>query len=462
MGVEKNISFEFMKPELFSSVKKVCSIIADAGGRAWLVGGSVRDCLRGFCSQDLDIEVFGLSAQDLQNELGQHFKLDLVGQSFGILKIKGLPFDVGLPRRESKQGLGHRGFEIYSDPFMPLAEAASRRDFTFNAIYVDPLTGEVEDPFGGVDDLNNGILRHTSPAFAEDPLRVLRGMQFVARFNLEAAAETVKLCRGIDMEGLAPERIHGEWVKLITLGDKPSLGLNFLHDTGWLSYFPELERLRGCPQDPTWHPEGDVWTHTLHCLDVFASEKTGNSWEDLVVGLAVLCHDLGKPDTTSCGDDGRIRSLGHEETGVTVTEEFLHRITNTQKLIQEVIPLVREHMRPSTLFNTEISDAGIRRLAVRVGRIDRLVRVARADALGRPPLSSNEYPAGDWLTERSEALGIASSIPEPLVLGRHLIQLGLEPGLRFGGLLTRCYDAQLAGKVNSVEEGLDFIRNLIR
>jgi len=462
MAAEKNIALEIVEPELFRSLVDVCSIIAKAGGKAWLVGGSVRDCMRGINSQDLDLEVFGLPAADLQEVLAKHFKLDLVGQSFGILKFKGMPLDVGLPRRESKLGLGHRGFAINSDPFMTLKEAAARRDFTFNAIYVDPMTGQVEDPWGGVGDLKNGILRHTSPAFSEDPLRVLRAMQFMARFNLKAAPETVQLCRTIGMEGLAPERIHGEWMKLITLGEKPSLGLQFLHDTGWLKFFPELERLRGCPQDPAWHPEGDVWTHTLHCLDVFAHEKTGDGWEDLVVGMAVLCHDLGKPDTTETGKDGRIRSLGHEEVGVEITRKFLGRITAHQKLVREVTPLVREHMRPVTLFKSDVSDEGIRRLAVRVGRVDRLVRVARADALGRPPLASTEFPAGDWLIARAEALGIGSTIPEPLIFGRHLIQLGLEPGTEFGKLLSQCYEAQLAGQVRTIDEGLEFIQGLIQ
>lgn len=462
MATGKHITFEAVEPKLFASLTNVCKIIADAGGQAWLVGGSVRDCVCGTGSQDLDLEVFGLEAGNLQDVLTQHFPLNLVGQSFGIIKLRDVPIDVGLPRRESKQGLGHRGFEINSDPLMSLPEAAARRDFTINAIYADPLTGLVEDPFNGLEDLGKGILRHTSPAFGEDPLRVLRGMQFVARFHLQAAPETIALCRKIGMEGLAPERIHCEWVKLITLGEKPSLGLDFLKETGWLVFFPELDALRGCSQDPVWHPEGDVWVHTLHSLDVFAAEKTGDPWEDLVVGLAVLCHDLGKPETTKIGVDGRIRSLGHEQSGVPEAEKFLGRMTNHHKLIKEVTPLVQEHMRPSTLFQSDISDAGIRRLAVRVGRIDRLIRVARADALGRPPLVSPDYPAGDWLRERAEALGVGSSMPEPLIMGRHLVQLGQEPGPQFTKWLARCYEAQLAGRVTTIEEGLDFIRSLFR
>ena len=457
----KHLNLDYLDEELTAALTLVCREIAAAGGRAWLVGGVVRDGFLGLPTGDLDLEVFGLRAADLCATLEKEFELDLVGQSFGIIKLRGLSIDIGLPRREAKIGLGHKGFEIHSDPDMSLPEAAARRDFTLNAIYHDPLTGQVEDPFGGLDDLAHGKLRHTSPAFGDDPLRVLRAMQLVSRFNLDVVPETVEICRRIEPEGLTSERIFGEWTKLITLGKEPSRGLAFLKECGWLQYFPELAALPGVQQDPTWHPEGDVWVHTLHCLDAFAAEKVGHPWEDLVVGLAVLCHDLGKPGTTTCEDDV-IRSLGHEERGVEMTEEFLGRMTNHRKLLAEVKPLVAEHMRPSTLFKASASDAAIRRLAARVGRIDRLVRVARADVLGRPPLVSTEYPAGDWLLEAARRLDIEKRPPEPLVQGRHLVALGRRPGPDFGGILAKCYDAQLAGKFTTVEAGMHYAEKLLK
>jgi tRNA nucleotidyltransferase (CCA-adding enzyme) len=459
---DKHLNLDHLGDKLAEVLTRVCRAIAAAGGRAWLVGGVVRDGFLGLSISDLDLEVFGLPAADLRAVLEKEFELVLVGQSFGIIKLRGWPIDVGLPRREAKIGLGHKGFEIHSDPDMSLKEAAARRDFTFNAVYYDPLTGEVEDPFGGLNDLAHGKLRHTSPAFGEDPLRVLRGMQFAARFDLEVVPETVDLCRSIEPEGLTSERIFGEWAKLITLGEVPSRGLAFLKECGWLQYFPELAALPGVPQDPKWHPEGDVWVHTLHCLDAFAAEKVGHPWEDLVVGLAVLCHDLGKPDTTTTSEDGVIRSLGHEQRGVDVTEEFLGRMTSHRKLLAEVKPLVAEHMRPSTLFKAKASDAAIRRLAARVGRIDRLVRVARADVLGRPPLTSTEYPAGDWLLETARRLDIEKRPPEPLVHGRHLVALGQHPGPTFGGILAKCYEAQLAGKFTTVKAGIQYAEKLLK
>ena len=456
------MTLDHIGPELAAALVRVCQLIADAGGRAWLVGGVVRDGFLGLSTGDLDLEVFGLPAADLRSVLEKEFALDLVGQSFGIIKLRGWPIDVGLPRRESKIGQGHKGFEVHSDPDMSLPEAAARRDFTLNAVYHDPLTGEVEDPYRGLEDLAAGRLRHTSVAFSEDPLRVLRGMQLAARFDLIVVPETVEICRHIEPEGLTSERIFGEWVKLITLGKVPSRGLVFLKDCGWLQYFPELAALPGVPQDPAWHPEGDVWVHTLHCMDAFAAEKTDHPWEDLVVGMAVLCHDLGKPDTTAKGDDGVIRSPGHEQRGVALTETFLGRITSHRKLPAEVTPLVAEHMRPVTLFKAQASDAAIRRLAARVGRIDRLVRVARADVLGRPPLVSTEFPAGDWLLDCARRLDIENHPPEPLVLGRHLMSLGQEPGPAMGNILEKCYEAQLEGKFTTVEAGIKYAEKLLK
>ena len=442
------------------AVLQVCELVRDAGGRAWLVGGGVRDTSRGLDVRDADLEVFGLAPDVLAAALGRAFTVDEVGRSFGIYKLRGVAVDVGLPRREAKTGTGHRGFAVEADPFLELHLAAARRDFTMNAVYLDPLTGQVADPYEGLADLQRGILRHTGDAFGEDPLRVLRGMQLAARFDLQAAPETVRVCKGMGMEGLARERVFDEWRKLILLGVVPSRGLRFLEQTTWLRFFPELDALRGVPQDPRHHPEGDVWIHTLHCLDAFADERLDDEHEDLVVGLAVLCHDLGKAERTTREADGRIRSLGHEQASVRLARRFLERLTERRRLIAQVLPLVAEHGHPKQLYRAESSDAAVRRLAKRAGRIDRLVRVGRADNFGRPPLP-REFPAGEWLLERAAALGVTSTEPEPLVRGRHLIDLGAEPGERFGAVLDEVYEAQLEGEVTTVEEGVALARRLL-
>ncbi len=439
----------------------IAAKVAGAGGRALLVGGSVRDAVLGRPAADLDVEVFGLSPERLRQVLAEDFELDLVGQSFGVLKIRHLDVDVAIPRRESKRGLGHKGFEIHSDPELSLEEAARRRDFTINAMAWDPLREELLDPCGGRRDLEERVLRHVSDKFAEDPLRVLRGMQFAARFVLTPAPETVELCRRIEPEGLARERIFEEWRKLVLYGEEVSRGLEFLRACGWVRYFPELERLIDCPQDPGWHPEGDVWTHTGHVMDAFARERLGDPWEDLVVGLACLCHDFGKPSTTLVDDDGRIRSPGHEEDGDEPTRSFLARLSNQERLAVEVVPLVREHLKPIHLYKAGASASAIRRLARRVGRIDRLVRVCRADHAGRPPLPFDDFPAGHWLLEQAGALEVADAKPRPIVMGRHLIELGLEPGPHFKQILDACFEAQLDGDFRDLEAGLEFARGML-
>lgn len=426
-------------------VAKVVERVTAAGGRALLVGGCVRDALLGERPKDIDVEVYGLAAKELRAALAEEFQVISVGQSFGVFKLKGVDVDVSLPRRESKSGSGHKGFVVEGDPQMPIAEAAARRDFTVNAIYWDPLSGEIIDPHGGRRDLAAGVLRHTSTAFAEDPLRVLRAMQFAARFLLRPAEETVALCRNIEPEGLPAERIFEEWAKLLLKGKKPSWGLRFLRDCGWVNYFPELAALIDCPQDPEWHPEGDVWEHTLHCLDAFAERRIGDNWEDLVVGFAVLCHDLGKAVTTKKEADGRWHSYGHEGVGVPIARRFLERMTRHKDLIEAVLPLVECHMRPLDLWRNQASDAAVRRLARHVGRIDRLVRVDDADRRGRPPLVVEESPQGKWLLARSAVLALNDAAPKPILLGRHLIALGMSPGPEFRAILDAAFEAQLDG-----------------
>ena len=430
------------------AVLEIARRVRSAGGRALLVGGCVRDELRGGAPKDFDLEVYGLAPDRLKATLAEAFDLDLVGVSFGVLKIKGHDIDVALPRRETKLGLGHRAFEMETDPCLSLEEASARRDFTINAIYRDPLTDEILDPWNGRADLARHSLRHVSPHFVEDPLRVLRGMQFAARFGLRPAQETIDLCRTMTPEGLAPERLMGEWRKLLVQGVWIGQGLAFLRSTGWVKYYPELRRLIGCPQDPEWHPEGDVWNHTLDCLDRFAAARGPTPRaDDLTVGFAVLCHDFGKPFCTRYDPVKRhIRSLGHDEAGAAPALSFLKRLTNEERLLRDVPPLVRMHMRPYAMWRAQSSDGAVRRLATKVCSIDALVRVAAADNTGAE--------ACDWLLRAAQRLAVEAAAPKPLVQGRDLIALGLKPGPLFGQILKKTYEAQLDGKFATVAEGL--------
>ena len=438
-------------------VGEVARLVRSAGGRALLVGGCVRDELLGGRPKDFDFEVYGLSPERLRETLASRFALDLVGASFGVLKLKGHDVDVALPRRETKLGLGHRAFETAPDPNLSLSEASARRDFTVNAIYRDPLTGELLDPWNGRADLERRVLRHVSPHFSEDPLRVLRGMQFAARFRLEPAPETVDVCRAMTPEGLAQERLMGEWAKLLTQGVEISRGLSFLRAVGWTRHYPELERLIGCEQDPEWHPEGDVWNHTLECLDRFAAARDAGGWpadEALLVGLAVLCHDFGKPDCTRYDPvKRRIRSLGHDEAGVAPTLSFLRRLTNEERLLRDVPPLVRMHMRPFAMWRDRSSDGAVRRLATKVCSIEALVRVSAAD--------TTSPEACEWLVAQAKRLEVEAAAPKPVVRGRDLIALGMKPGPAFKGILTAAYDAQLEGAFDNLADGLRWLDGIL-
>ena len=428
-----------------------------------LVGGAVRDALLDRPFDEFDLEAFGMAPAELDRMLADlGLRVDRVGRAFSVAKLRGLPVDVALPRREVSVGAGHRDFVVDADPDMTVEEAAERRDFTINAISYEPLAGRLDDPLGGRADLERRRLRHASHRFQEDPLRVLRGMQLVARLNLEPDPETVSLCSGIAWTELSAERVFDEWRKLLLLGVEIRRGLLFLEATGWLAGYPELQATVGCGQDPEWHPEGDVWTHTGHVLDAFAAERLGEDEEeeDLVVGLACLCHDLGKPATTRFVD-GRLRSRGHEAAGEGPTRSFLARLTNRRQLVDDVVRLVVDHLKPRQLHRGGAGEAAVRRLAHRVKRIDRLVRVARADALGRPPLRPKEFPDCDWLLARAEALRIRDRAPERIVQGRDLIDRGVAPGPEIGEVVRECYRAQLNGEFESRDAGLRYLDRLL-
>ncbi len=444
----------------FAPVRRVVELLRDAGGRPFLVGGCVRDALLQVPVLDVDIEVYGLGTRQIEAALRKEFGIITVGAAFGVTKLKDFPVDVSVPRRENRTGAKHTDFDVQADPSMTPKDAAERRDFTLNAIMWNPFTGEVVDPWGGVADLQARRLRHVSAKFAEDPLRVLRAMQFAARFEFSVAKETVALCASLSQADLPPERLMEEWTKLILRGVKPSVGLNFLRDCGWSKFYPELHAMIGVPQDSEWHPEGCVWTHTGLCLDAFAKARVGNRDEDLIVGLSVLLHDVGKATTTKKEPhDDRWHAYGHEEASFNLAPKFLSQITREVKLIDSILPLVRWHAQPWELFRAKAGDAAVRRLANKVVRIDRLVRVDEADRKGRGSKSTAEpSPQGIWLTERAAALHLQDSAPKKIVLGRHLIAMGHKPAGWFSQVLDEAFEAQLDGVFGDEAGGLVWLK----
>lgn len=444
-------------------------------GRPRLVGGCVRDALRGLPPTDLDIEVAGLAFDDLVRTLRPFGATDVVGRSFGTVKLhlNGVSYDFSLPRRESKTGAGHRGFHVDPEPDLDDAAAAARRDFTINAMAWDPLADRLIDPHGGARDLEARILRHTSPAFTEDPLRVLRAMQFAARFDFDLAPETAELCRSVadTYQELPRERVWGEWEKWATLAVRPSRGLQVLRQTDWLRHFPEIAALVGTPQDPAWHPEGDVFIHTGHCLDALVRQP---AWADAVpddrqvLMFATLAHDFGKPTTTTqVQREGRLRwvSPGHAAAGAVPTETFLQRLGAPLRLAPRVLPLVRNHMAHLDSATGNFTDAQVRRLARRLApaTLTELVVVMHADTDGRPPRTDPDGHARiEALAARAAALAVTSAAPAPLLLGRHLIERGLKPGPAFAPLLAAAYEAQLDGVFSDEAGSLNWLDNHLK
>ncbi len=441
--------------------------------RPRLAGGCVRDWLLGLTPKDFDIEVQGIDFDDLQALLAPFGSTDVVGRSFGVIKLRlgSTDYDFSLPRRESKRGAGHRGFAVTPDPDLNDSDAAARRDFTINSITFDPFTRDIFDPHGGRVDLEKRILRHTSPAFVEDPLRVLRAFQFAGRFNLTLAPETAALCRAMTatFNELPVERVWGEWDKWAYQSAHPSRGLAVLEETGWLMHFPELAALRGCPQDPDWHPEGDVFTHTQHCCDALvrlpAWQEAPSSRRRMLM-FATLTHDVGKPSTTRQSEhQGRMRwrSLGHEAAGRPIADAFLQRIGAPHTIIECVRPLVVLHLAHHH-GGGDFSDTHIRRLARKLfpSTIDDLCAVMIADSLGRPPLNGSEtLVLIEKLRTRAHQLSIRQSPPRPILFGRHLIALGQKPGPHFTEILATAFELQLDGAFHDEETALIWLRNYL-
>lgn len=443
---------------------RVARAVREAGGRALVVGGAVRDALMGLPAKDLDVEVFGVAADRLRALLAQFGQVDTVGESFAVYKVGGL--DVSIPRRESKAGRGHKGFVVTGDPSMPVEEAARRRDFTINAIARDPLTEEILDPFGGVSDLRHRVLRAVDPStFGDDSLRVLRALQFAARFELAIDRGTADLCRSLPLDDLPAERVWGEVEKLLLRAARPSIGLALARELGVVDrLWPELQALIDCPQEPEWHPEGDVWIHTLMVADQARARLDGLArGPATAMMLGALCHDMGKPATTVLAD-GRLRSPGHEEAGVAPATTFLDRLNvNTldgYDVRRAVLGLVAHHLKPSAFRKAPkpVGDGAFRRLAAKVD-LELLARFAKADCHGRG--GSFDCTAMDWFVERARALGVEHAPPAPLLLGRHLVELGVAPGPRMGEILRSVYEQQLDGAVTSLEEARSAARQII-
>jgi tRNA nucleotidyltransferase (CCA-adding enzyme) len=438
-----------------------------AGFRALIVGGAVRDALLGIEPKDFDIEVYGIAYDRLAGFLASYGRIDLVGKSFGVVKLFRSQIgsvDFSVPRRESKTGKGHRDFHTVFDESITPREAASRRDFTINAIAYDPIQGETLDFFGGQDDLKNRVLRATSGAFREDPLRVLRGMQFACRFDLTLDPATAEAIAG-EYITLARERVAEEFMKWAVKSERPGRMAAYLTSTGWIVHFPEVAALAGVPQDPGWHPEGDVDVHTMLVVDAAArvARREGLEGDERAVLLfSALCHDFAKATTTALRErDGKMRwtSWGHEADGGPMARTFLERMGIKPAIVEQVVPLVENHLASSSI-GRDVTPRAVRRLAMRLApaSILQLLRLIEADYSGRPPLPAGLPEGAVRIQAMAESQAVQRKPQAPLILGRHVLPyFENKPGKHIGEVTTAAYEAQADGVFSTEAEALRWL-----
>lgn len=439
--------------------EQIAAKVAEQGGRVYYVGGLVRDKLLGIENKDVDIEIHGVTPETLEEILDGLGERTEMGVSFGIYGLKHYDVDIAMPRRERATGRGHRDFAVMTDPFLGTEKAAQRRDFTINALMEDVLSGALVDHYGGVDDLKKGVIRHVNrDTFVEDPLRVLRAAQFAARFGFTVAPETVALCGTMDLSALPKERIEGEVKKGLLKAARPSVFFEALREMGQLSlWFPEAEALIGVPQNPVYHGEGDVWTHTMMVLDEAARyrDQVSNPFGFM---LAALTHDFGKAVCTET-IDGKIHAYRHEVKGLPIVEAFLSRLTGETKLMQYVLNLTRLHMKPNMVAEARSSVKATNRMFDQAIDPEALLCIAAADDAGRisqmKPVENQ-----DFLRERLALY--RAYMARPHVMGKDLVEAGLRPGPDFSELLAFAHKLRLAGveKPKALAETLAYARKL--
>ena len=438
-------------------IQKIAKKVKTAGGRAFVVGGSVRDKLLDIIPKDYDIEVYGLSADRLEKILESLGEVKTIGKAFSVfnLVIDKITFDISLPRVDSKVAPGHKGFAVKGDPDLDKRTACSRRDFTINAILEDPLTGQVYDYFGGRRDLRQKILRACNPdTFADDPLRALRAMQFMGRFNLSPDKKTRSVIKQMvpSLSELPPERIKEEFRNLLLKSERPSQGLDFAMKIGVFGALglEEFESMPTTTQGQKHHPEGSVWNHTKLTVDAAAlicrreelSDK--QSW---VVMLGAMLHDIGKPEVSRLTEK---RSFGgHARLGMPLVKRFLKLLRVDKKSQTKIVKLIEDHEAPLWLYNDkekgkDIKSAVIRKLARDIipASIYELVLVSEADICGRRPYSEVQKWVAErkssmhtWLLDWAKNLDVDTGQAKSLITGRDLIKLGYHSGPGFKSLI---------------------------
>lgn len=532
---KENIYSEY-EMKVPDSVMKFCEYIASVGGRALVVGGSVRDMVRSkllsddvFNTEDIDIEVYGIKPGDLIQAAEMFFSSDKQktnGKSFEVIsvmdRVENIKIDITTPRESNLTGADDDGFFSGSRPDFTMLQASLRRDLTCNSILYDPLKKLVYDPYDGIRDIDDNVLRITSfETFSEDPVRIFRMMQIVSRTEAIIDRDSEEYCKALlakiknqnvdDQPDLGDgpiklnnDRVYKEFVKLFANGSRPSLGLEFARRIGVIDfYFPTLAKLKDIKQEYLWHKEGDVWIHTMQAVDAAAeiAIRDGLSEKDtLVLVLAVLCHDLGKVTTTSMTKsvvDGKeieqITSRGHDLESVLLADELIDQLMNiggvsnvdgfvgednthnstplSRELKGKVTSLVKNHMHLREYYRHFKDGVKTDRMMGRLARdldnsgasIFLLAKLEEADQRARKENSQDPF-----LLEEVDGLidwkfWVDSyeyiKLPDKLVDGKRIIEeLQLKPGVLLGVLVDWVFDDQLAGEVDSVEKGIEKVK----
>ena len=430
----QTLAGETFEPELPGRLLGIADDIRAAGGRAFLVGGWVRDALLGKGCRDYDIEVYDMTQDSLLPILSKYGRTNLVGKAFGVihLAMKGLSLDFSFPRTESKVGYGHRGFVVHTDEKLTFKEAALRRDFTINAMGMELPELTLCDPYGGIDDLKAHTLRHVGPAFAEDSLRILRGVQFASRFGCTLAPETVEICRTLSLDDLSVERLFEEFKKWLLKPGKPSLGLRAFLDIGLDGYFPEIR-----PFENSWETLGAILDSMAALRDRGATETADAPLSDAqkmeFAFAALLC--------------------GCAETSL----KFLERITNETHLLK-VVPLVLEAFHSLDVSIVD-SDPALRRLAVKIGGLKLLCLLVQCAPHGFFACADGDF--AERLYAASSRLGLLEAAPQPYLTGKMLMELGVRPGKQMGEIIKQSFEMQLDGDIASAEEAVAWARSVI-
>ena len=424
---------------------RIAECVDQKGGRTFFVGGFVRDLLMGHDNKDVDIEIHGIHPQQLEEILDTLGKRTQMGVSFGVYGLRGYDLDIAMPRQEEATGRGHKDFKIFVDPFLGTFRAARRRDFTMNAMMQDVLTGEIVDHFHGQEDMHNGILRHVnSDTFVEDPLRVLRGAQFAARFAFSIADETIELAKTMDLTTLASERILGELEKALLKAEKPSV------------FFEEMQRMEQL-KDWFWELSAaaafgaDAWTHTMQVLDAAAGLRR-EAENPMGLMLAALTQGLQKD------------SLMH----------FLKKITSETKILRYVPNLVQLHQQPDALAAAEASQTEWNHLfdqAICPADLLLLAKAVRQVREGRTGgILAAESSLQEQLQEKLQEnlwqhlQKFQEMMAKPCVMGADLVAAGLKPGPQFSEILVYAHELRLAGveKTEALEKTLAYAKTCLQ